>query len=216
MTGKQDRIRFGVFDFDPTTHELRRDSPRFIRTVPKRGYQFIYFHPVRTSALAKPRRKIWGVAGVLLLALLAAGAYWRFRGSAETTVAVTHFDNQTGDRSLDRLADVLTDSVVAELTRSGTGRFSVIGNAAILRQARERRDIAAIGASLKAGYVVLCQVQRNGPGISLLAHLIRLPEQKHVHVARIETTAEDALTKQTDLARRLATEMSSRLPPASH
>src|SRR5215472_6816854 len=63
-------------------------SPRFIRTIPKRGYQFIApvqrvgEDPVLNSAPSVPQRPrahrviVWACAGVLLLGLAALGGYW--------------------------------------------------------------------------------------------------------------------------------------------
>jgi TolB-like protein len=85
----------------------------------------------------------------------------------------------------------VTDALVAELTDKGAGRVGVIGNAAALRTKRPFRDAAAIGRSLHAKYVVIGQLQRDGNGVRLLAHLIRLPDQTHLWVTRIDRTAAD-------------------------
>jgi DNA-binding winged helix-turn-helix (wHTH) protein/TolB-like protein len=195
------------------------ESPRFIRTLPKRGYQFIA--PVTRPApapvveLPKPRSRMRLAASVLAgLALAAGTAWWFFRPTAplpSVTIAVTRFDNQTGDAAFTRFADTLTDSVVGELATAGGGRYGVIGNASILRGPRETRDLLAIGSSLRAAYVVIGQVQRDGPGIRILAHLIRMPDQKHVWVERADSMPDQAERMQSDLARRIAKEFSRRL-----
>ena len=239
-------IRFGVFEFDPATRELRRggnpvrlqaqpaqvlailldakgevvtreslreaiwgqdtfvdfdrglnfcisqirsalgdsaSSPLFVRTIPKRGYQFIA--PLAGSPTPQPpppSRRAAIATAALLAAGAAAAALWP--RSKPSIVAVTQFDNETGDPAFDRLAAALTDSLVAELTAAN--RYAVIGNAAILRRPRPQRDLAEIGASLGARYVILGQVQSSGSGQRVLAHLIRLPEQTHVKVVRLE------------------------------
>jgi DNA-binding winged helix-turn-helix (wHTH) protein/TolB-like protein len=272
-----DRVRFGIFDFDPAAGELRRegvlvrlqaqpaqvlallvasagevvtretlrqavwgaetfvdfdrglnfcvaqirsalgdsaDSPRFIRTVPKRGYQFIA--PVAAEVKAPPARRPrreFAVATAVLLTCAAGVLFfaWSRNQPPAVRIAVTRFDNQTGNPDLDRFADGLTDAVVADLTAAGAGRYGVIGNAAILRAPREKRDLVAIGRSLKTGYVVLGQVQRNESSIRLLAHLIRLPEQTHVRVTRWEGPAGDPLKMQADFAKQVAADFSKKL-----
>lgn len=278
------RIRFGTFDFDPATGELRRDgspvrlqsqpaqvlgllvahagevvtrdtlrraiwgtdtfvdfdrglnfcvaqiraargdsaeSPRFVKTLPKRGYQFIApvaslarpEHPEAPAKLRFPNRLL---AAATLLALIGASIFFLIRRAAPAPVvriAVARFDNQTGSAEFDRFVDGLTDAVVADLTGAGMDHYSVIGNAAILRQPRAARDLITIASSLKVGYIVLGQVQRNPSGIHVLAHLIRLPDQAHVMVARLDSAEADPHSSQSDLAHRIATAFSPCLPP---
>src|SRR5262249_44477724 len=120
--------------------------------------------------------------------------------SATTRIAVLRFDNETGNPDLDRFADQITDSVVAELTDAAARRYGVIGNAAILRQPRDRRDLLAIASSLGVIYVVLGQVQKAPSGNQVLAHLIRVPEQTHLRVARLNLGSDDPSRGQADLA----------------
>jgi DNA-binding winged helix-turn-helix (wHTH) protein/TolB-like protein len=196
------------------------ESPRFVRTLPKRGYQFIA--PVAAAAVATaPPVVASGFARRFLLitalvgAALASGLVWSLLRTKPVEpaikVAVLRFDNETGDAAFLRLADALTDSVVVEMTVAGAQRFAVIGNASVLRGPREGRDLLTIGSSLKAGYVVMGQVQRDAAGLRILAHLIRLPDQKHVWVVRQESTSERAERDQSALARRIAAEFSQRL-----
>jgi TolB-like protein len=115
----------------------------------------------------------------------AVGVAWRAT-RAPRTIAIVPFDNETGLPELDRLAQAMTDALVARLTAASDGRYGIIGNAAILREARERRDLLLVARTLHAGYVVIGQLQRTPTGVRILAHLIRLPEQTHLWVTRIE------------------------------
>ncbi len=201
------------------------DSPTFIRTFPKRGYQFIA--PIEESSAGDstwrsplgPRfRRAKALRHILLptfavLALIVAAGVWAYArrspGPAHT-IAVVRFDNQTGLADYDRYAQDVTDALVAELTVSGTGRFAIIGNAAALGVPREQRDIVAIGEALKAGYIILGQIQRDGPRVRVLAHLIRLPEQTHLGVTRVEAVPSE-LTPPAGLAQRISTEFLAKL-----
>ena len=209
------------------------DAPTYIRTFPKRGYQFIVsietpsqvdVHPDskwgRTSVLPirspeglrHNRLGLLAAASIVVLALVGGVWNWSARSAdgPSHTIAVARFDNQTGLADYDRYAQDLTDALVAELTVSGTGRFDIIGNAAALRAPRDGRDLVAIGDSLKAGYVVIGQVQREGERVRVLAHLIRLPEQKHLWVTRVEAVPSE-LTPPTGLAQRISTEFLGKL-----
>ena len=201
------------------------ETPIYIRTFPKRGYQFVAASEVTPGlevaqgfSPAEPRspkglrhnRLVKGAlaATIVVLAAIVAGWLWSSRRPAHVigTIAVTPFDNQTGLADYDRYAQNVTDALVAELTTSGAGRYAVIGNAAVLRVPRARRDIVAIGETLNAGYIVLGQVQREGSRVRVLAHLIRLPEQKHLWVTRVESDPQDPSTAPSGLAHRITTE----------
>lgn len=202
-------------------------APRFIRTVPKKGYQFIA--PVETisepdepglvqpsaSARALGTYRVWRIATVagLLLAVFAAGYWFHARTTMLHTpiVAVARFDNETGNAQMNRFSDGLTDTVIADLTGAGEGRYRVIGNARILRLPRDQRDLTALASSLGASYVVLGQVQFSGTQVRILAHLIHLPEQTHVWVARMERATDDPPTVESEVAQTIATQFSPRI-----
>jgi DNA-binding winged helix-turn-helix (wHTH) protein/TolB-like protein len=193
-------------------------TPTFIRTVPKRGYQFIAAvevvgeppesEPAATTAVERKfSSRVAVFAGAALLVIAAAfcaGYVVRAKEIARHApiVAVVRFDNETGDPGMTRFADGLTDDVVEQLTVASKQRYSVIGNATILRVGRGQWDLAAIARSLHAEYVVLGQVQSggSGSGTRILAHLIRMPDQTHVWVTRMDHLAGDPLPIETDAA----------------
>lgn len=204
--------------------------PVYIRTLPKRGYQFIA--PVaRLSENSEPRQaqqeaavvsppqsgKRWAVlVGVAVCVVGAASlvtARW-LRGNSflnqPPVIAVVRFDNETGNPALLRFSDALTDNVVERLTAVSNGRYAVIGNSRILRLPREQRDLNAIASSLHAKYVVLGQVQSGGDKTRILAHLIRMPQQTHVWVVRVERTLTDPLSIESEVAQQIADQFSVR------
>jgi DNA-binding winged helix-turn-helix (wHTH) protein/TolB-like protein len=278
------RVRFGPFDFDPETRELRRDgiplrlqaqpaqvlavlidragqivtredlrqavwgsdtyvdfesglnyciaqirsalgdsadSARFIRTVPKRGYQFVA--PLIAPVLAvdsatvaapverkRPAVRYAFIAGIILVASTAV-VLLAFNRLRTVNIAVARFDNETGSAEMDSFTGGLTQAVVAELTATVPARYGIIGNAAVLQRAPRMRDLRAIGSALNARYVIVGQVQRNATHIRVLAHLIRVPQQTHVWVARYDRDVTDPLQTQSELARLIAGEFRGRL-----
>ena len=200
------------------------ESPRFVRTLPKRGYQFIA--PVeavdrstvspaegRTAAErgATARRVAIALVIVAVTAVGFAGGRWWNAPPAVRPVAlgVLRFDNETGNPTVDRFADALTDAVVAQLASAAQNKFQVIGNAAILRRPRAERDLRVIASSLGVGYVVLGQVQPSGDHVRVLAHLIRVPEQTHVWVTRLERPVDAEIEIAETIAREFAQHLSS-------
>lgn len=207
---------------------LRDDSanPTYIRTVPKSGYQFIAFvQRIPTPATesikleAAPGRPptAWMAALAIALLALAALAFLghRFRTHFAATsppiIAVLRFDNETGDPGIKNFSDALTDNVVEQLTSQSGGRYRVIGNAAIVRVPREQRDLKAIASSLHAGYVVLGQVQSDGAQVRILAHLIRLSDQTHIWVVRMDRPVTDKLGLESEAAHQIAAQFSARM-----
>jgi DNA-binding winged helix-turn-helix (wHTH) protein/TolB-like protein len=211
-------------------------TPRYIRTIPRRGYQFIA--PIerigqnfgRAETVSAKRRFtpiVLACAAILLVTAALSAGYWlRFWHSAKPRpiVAVLRFDNETNDPAVTRFSDGLTDTVVEQLTSLSDGRYDVIGNARILRLPRDQRDLSAIASSLQARYVLLGKEQSDGAETRILIHLIRLPDQKHLRVVRIERPLSDPLSFQSEAARQVGAEFSQRivndsragpLPPAS-
>lgn len=206
-------------------------SPRFIRTIPRQGYQFIAPVELLTESVPQlipqqaPSRNIrwWTVAFscatlTLVAIALALGVRWRSAAASSQVpinVAVVRFDNETGDPALNLLSDGLTDTLVGQLTRTSQDRFRVIGNASVLRFPRDQRDLGVIASTLHAQYIVLGQVQRSGSQVRILAHLIRMPDQTHVWVVRVDKPLDDSLAFQSSVAQQVASEFSLRLAAAA-
>jgi len=167
------------------------DSPRYIETLPKTGYRFIAPAELEVELQPAPRpwlgRRAFAVgAGAISLGGMALGLSRLWGARSERRIAIARFDNETGDAGLDRFANDVTDSLVVSLTSKTMGDYGVIGNAAVLFTNRSFRDLKLISKELQAGLVILGQVkagQASNPFV--LAHLIRMPEQSHLEVARL-------------------------------
>ena len=208
-------------------------SPRFIRTFPRRGYQFIapverideriepssespleMAQPVQTSRKFSTTTLLMACAATALIILSAGSAYIvaaRHVSKSRPIVAILRFDNETSDPSIKTFSDAVTDTLVEQLTARSLGHYEVIGNAQILRLPRDQWDLSAIATSLHAEYVVLGQVQSSADKTRILAHLIRLPDQTHIWVERIDTSIADPLAAQSDAAQKIASDFSQRV-----
>lgn len=200
-------------------------TPRYVRTIPRRGYQFIA--PVeqipgiadRTKTVSAARKSptqaiiVACVLGLVLTVAFSARYWLRLRqgSSPPPIIAVLRFDNETNDAGMTRFSDGLTDSLVEQLTSQSRERYEVIGNASILRLSRDQRNLSEISSSLHARYVVLGQVQSNGSQTRILAHLIRLPDQKHLWVARMDRSLGDPLSVELEISQKIAAEFSQRV-----
>jgi DNA-binding winged helix-turn-helix (wHTH) protein/TolB-like protein len=183
------------------------DSPRYIETLPKNGYRFIAplepssveppsptaFEPdvVATPAVTKPKSYSWlrrreFAIGAGVTSIGAAFGLWRLLiVRREQRIAIALFDNETGDTALDRYANDVTDSLVVALTEKTMGRYGIIGNASVLRGRRSFRDLATMAQELRAQLVILGQIKAEDTSRFVLAHLIRMPDETHLQVARL-------------------------------
>jgi TolB-like protein len=72
--------------------------------------------------------------------------------------------------------------------------------------------LRAIGSSLRAGYVILGQVQGDAAHPRILAHLIRLPEQTHLWVTRRDDLSlADRPRAEAETAQKIAAEFARHL-----
>jgi TolB-like protein len=214
------------------------DSPRYVETLPRRGYRFIAPTHVMDRGRAAPgltvprpvtadeaalepagaaRRGGWVAAAVIAIVVLtavgAAVRSARHQGSpaAPIRLAVVPFDNETGSTEYDRIAGGVADATVARLaTPERLTRFAVVGNAAVLRRPRAFRDLEAIGEELGVEYVVVAQVKSDGTRVRLVAHLIRARDQAHVWANTFDRPT-FTLDVQAELAEAIASAVTARV-----
>lgn len=196
------------------------DTPRFVQTLPKRGFRFIA--PVTAAAprlgespdlptMVTPaaasrqasmrfsrRRLVFAGVGVLATAL-GVGGWLAVRPARPVVVAVSIFDNETGDAGHDLFVTSLSDVVVTHLTALAPGRLQVVGNAPALRQPRNIRNLAALGSSIEADYVVLGQLQRQDAQLRFIVHFIRLVDGVHLQANRFVRDAADVGAFESDV-----------------
>ena len=210
------------------------ESPRFIETLPRRGYRFIapVHRPAERvpadAALAAngvqprtrwPRRSMVALLASLAAGLAAALAVWLQVSpqpdARRVRIAVVPFDNETSAAEYDRIASGVADATIARLaTADRVKRIAVIGNAAVLRRPRAFRDLKAIGEELQAEYVVLAQVKSEGGRVRLIAHLIRTSDQAHVWANTFDRPS-FGLDVQSELAESIAAAVDAKVAASS-
>lgn len=198
------------------------DQPRFVQTLPKRGFRFIA--PVTvvngrapnvgagvvaaeagaaassSPVLDRPPRRpwLWALAGAAAVIVALAG--WRqLEARRPVVVAVSIFDNETGDAAFDGFVTGLSDVVVTRLTVLAPGQLGVVGNAAALRQPRNIRNLRTLASALDADYVVLGQLQRQDDGLRFIVHFIRLRDEVHLFANRFVRPAAEVRAFEADV-----------------
>jgi DNA-binding winged helix-turn-helix (wHTH) protein/TolB-like protein len=190
------------------------DNPRFVQTVPKQGFKFIA--PVASASArgdaGELRRDLAGAASgregepaktfnnwvtiPLTIAMLAAAIGMVYETLLSppvpdrVVIAVSVFDNETGQQQFDRPVAGLSDLVVERLTKVDPNRIAVVGNAAVLRQPRNIRNLKAVAQNIRADYVLLGQLQRGETGLRFITHFIRLRDEAHLKANRLAVANE--------------------------
>jgi TolB-like protein/DNA-binding winged helix-turn-helix (wHTH) protein len=204
-------------------------SPRFVETVPTRGYRFIAPVDPATAASAgvaadpppsappAPRRRwvAWITVAATVAGIIGLGAsYYRYANPALPRIVVVPFHNETGSPELDRLAKGVSDATVARLaTPERLTHLSVIGNASDLIFSFKPANMKAMGESLGAQYLLLGQMKKDDRRLRIVVHLIRVSDQTHLWAKTYDRDALD-LAEQAAIAEEIAKSVIETVPPA--
>lgn len=200
-------------------------SPRFVETVPTRGYRFIAEcgsreagHEERVAGRAPRvahRVNGWMVAAALAVVLIvvAGQSLWsNYSASRVPKIVVVPFHNESGAADLDRIAKGVSDAAVARLAApERLSRLLVIGNATDVRFSFKPRDMKATGDALGAQYLLLGQLKKDDRRLRVVAHLIRVSDQTHLWANTYDTDTLD-LPQQASIAEAIAASVLQNLP----
>ncbi|HEX5789208.1 MAG TPA: winged helix-turn-helix domain-containing protein, partial [Woeseiaceae bacterium] len=230
-----------IIDFDSGLNTLVRkvrhalgdssDQPRFIVTVPGRGYRFVA--PVEQPAAAapptasaaepvqrRPRPHPGRIAAALLLGLLlVAGALALMRWNAADTraagtrIAVLPFENLTGDDELRYLASGLAEDTGISLSRIELPDFSVIGGMSARAVAAGDLPLRETGEKLDADYLVVSALRKDASRIRVTSRLIQVADDEQVWSGTFDRELTNVLGLQRDLSIAIAEQVRQRLSP---
>jgi DNA-binding winged helix-turn-helix (wHTH) protein/TolB-like protein len=177
----------------------RGESPVFVQTLPRRGFKFVAPVSPVPEAHDRPATRFnrW-LTTPLVLTLLAGVVSVAVVTVASLTgervvIAVSVFDNETGQPEHTRAVAGLSDLVVESLVNLAPDRIAVVGNAAVLRRPRNIRDLKAVAEGVDADYVLLGQLQRGESGLRFITHFIRLRDEAHLKANRLPVSDESLL-----------------------
>ena len=202
------------------------ETPRFIQTLPRRGYRFIY--PMNRTAEAAPvvaaRPAQWrrwmplGAALVLLIAIAAlnvGGVRDRLLGlpaAAEVkSIAVLPLRNLSGDREQDYFAEGMTEALVTQLGKLGT--LNVISHQSVIGYRGTTKPLPEIARELKVSVILEGTVLRSGERIRVTANLVQATPEHHLWAETFEFDLRDILAVQSEVARGVAHHTSVKLTP---
>jgi TolB-like protein/DNA-binding winged helix-turn-helix (wHTH) protein/Tfp pilus assembly protein PilF len=237
-------------DFDHSLHnaiarlrEVLGDSaetPRYIETLPRRGYRFIApverfeTHPASNSAPPKapagppfaepaanlrPSASRTYLAATILALLVISGALWLGRTATRPTsaatrldsIAVLPLDNLSGDPSEDFFADGMTDQLITDLAKVSSLR--VISRTSVLRYKGTKKTLPEIARELQVDAVVEGSVVRSGQRVRVTAQLVEASTDQHLWADTYDRNLDDVLQLQGELANAIAQQVRVQLTP---
>ena len=224
--------------------EALKDSaelPRFIETLPRRGYRFIgaVVSGPEVSETSEPETKrvtapeafdppswrwqqIGAIAGTILIGALGFAVIWaevRHPVSTNTkesvssirSLAVLPLENLSGDASQGYFADGMTDELITDLGQIGSLR--VISRTSAMQYRGTHKSLPEIARELHVDAVVEGTVMRSGDRVRITAQLIEASADRHLWAQSYEREAKDVLDLQNQVAREIAEQIRVKLTP---
>jgi TolB-like protein/DNA-binding winged helix-turn-helix (wHTH) protein/Tfp pilus assembly protein PilF len=210
------------------------EKPRFIETLPRRGYRFIA--PVsssKTSTNGMPSTHVtsssaghtgsasiaWRRAllpALLVLSLVVLLSFFRYRRGpiAENNIrslAVLPLENLSRDPGQDYFADGMTDELITSLAKLQT--LKVISRSSVMRYKGTNKSLPEMARELNVDGIVEGTVLRSGNRVRITAQLIRAATDQHLWAQSYEGNMEDVLRLQDDVAQAVAAEIRVKLRP---
>ncbi len=205
------------------------DTPRYIETLPRRGYRFIA--PLTTPqpsepALQPPRPEskthLTLALASAVIVLVALGIYWygfqnrvhHAPAPAKAMLAVLPFENMSGDDSEDYFADGLTEEMIAQLGQLQPTNLGVIARTSAMRYKHTKESVAQIGQELGVNYLLEGSVRLAGDRVRITAQLIQTSDQTHLWAESYEKPFTDILKVQREIAERITGSLRLELLPS--
>ena len=201
------------------------DNPRFIETLPRRGYRFIASVisdqqekspvPAEESKVGdeqpskNPRTRRWLVpAAAAVLALLTLAYVTIRRGAKDiahskiSSLAVLPLRNLSGDPTQEYLADGMTEELIGRL--AGIHDLRVVSRTSVMRFKDVQLSVPEIARSLNVDAVVEGSVIREGSRIRVHAQLIRGATDEHFWSEAYDRDLRNVLGLQSEVAESIA------------
>lgn len=167
------------------------NNPRFVETLPRRGYRFI-------ASLAG------NDAGVMTSFA---------QPGCRTRLAVLPFTNSSGEAGHEYFSDGLTEEVITRLGRLRQGHIGVIARWSSLAFKAGTNRARDIGETLLVDYLLEGSVRREGDRARITAWLVDASSETHLWSDVYERHIIDCLAVQADVAARIAESLASELTP---
>jgi TolB-like protein/DNA-binding winged helix-turn-helix (wHTH) protein/Tfp pilus assembly protein PilF len=216
------------------------DNPRFIETIPRRGYRFVA--PVQET-IAEPsqpseqvaiedatelqrtrtkgfRRLAAALAAAAVLVVLASVTYLRrspppaiSTNQKRVMLAVLPFQNMSNDAEQEYFSDGLTEETITDLGQLSPDQLGVIARTSAMAYKHTNKTVSQIGRELGVAYILEGSVRRQGGEARVSAQLIRVSDQTHLWARSYERELHDLLQIENELGKAIARQVEINLTP---
>ncbi|HMK28746.1 MAG TPA: winged helix-turn-helix domain-containing protein [Terriglobales bacterium] len=215
------------------------ETPRFVETLPKRGYRFIAqvdtvprteqsptaetaAGPIQKSTSSRQRNVKLAVAMLVLAVVLITtiglnvGRVRERLLSRRTplriqSVAVLPLENLTGDPTQEYFADGMTDALITDLAQISALR--VISRTSAMQYKAAKKPLKQIARELDVDAIVEGTVVRSGDRVRIDAQLIEAATDQHLWAKSYERDIRDIVALQAEVAQSIANEIQIRTTP---
>jgi TolB-like protein/DNA-binding winged helix-turn-helix (wHTH) protein/tetratricopeptide (TPR) repeat protein len=220
--------------------EVLNDSaaePRFVETLPRRGYRFIapvvsldpdsespQLRAEPATVAGKSRPMFWAIAsGITVACLVAALITWNVQDAREwllskltsqpsiRSIAVLPLMNLSNDPDQQFFADGVTDELITNLAQISSLR--VISHTSAMAYLGTHKSAPQIARELGVDALVEGSVVRSGNRVRITTQLIQAASDHHLWAHSYDRELSDVLTVQGEVAREIAGSISLRLTP---
>jgi TolB-like protein len=167
------------------------ENPRFVETVPRRGYRFIARSDEETTARDAAARLT----------------------APSVRLAVLPFVDLSQEDRDGYFAEGLTDEMIAQLGQMYRSRIGVISRTSSMVFRDTALRAREIGDALRAGYLLEGSVRRQGDRARITARLVEASSETQLWVETYESSLTDALFVQQDIATRIARSLAIEILP---
>jgi TolB-like protein/DNA-binding winged helix-turn-helix (wHTH) protein len=199
------------------------ENPRFVETVPKKGYRFIA--PVKVLAgpelsetpptkpkapHKRPLLYLAVVAAATMVLFLAGLAYLRSQKlAAMNSLAVLPMVNTVGDPNLEYLGDGITESIINNLSQLSGLR--VMARSTVFHYKGRDTDAREVGQRLGVRAVLMGRVSQIGDHLVIDTELINAADGSQIWGEQYNRKVSDLLSVQDDIARQITSNLQLRL-----
>ena len=197
------------------------DEPRFVQTVPGKGYRFaasvVLPSPPQLLPSAQPLPEVktdrpatshplrnWLVwVGIVVLLGSATGLliklYHPF-SPPKVMLVVLPFVNLSGDPQQEYFADGMTEEMITQLGNLDPQHLGVIARTSSMQYKHTQKRASQIAQELGANYLLEGSVRREGKRVRVTGQLIRAKDETHLWAGDFDRDLSDVLRLQSEVA----------------
>ena len=155
------------------------EHPRFIETLPRRGYRFIASVSAEDTAAVKVSKP-------------------------KARLLVMPFLNLTGDPDQEYFSGAMTDEIITALAGLAPDRLAVLARGTSLHFKKSRKSLEDIRRELNVDYFVEGGVRRAGDGLGVNIQLIQSSDLTHLFAGQYEGAMHDLFNLHESIAQAIA------------